>query len=204
MQALLATSFAENADAFNPGDTFEDLSDTPSLKAALASPEKDRWVTAIRSELDNIKAEDVYDLVDPKNEQIDNLHGNKIVLRRKQGASSNVERYKAHFMAQGDHQCESIDFKETFTPIVKSASLHVFFTLCARLCYNICHMDITSVFLNGTLNKTVYMRQPKGFEAHGKEGWVWKLKKALYGLKQGGREWYHCIDKFLTNSLGLT
>ncbi len=38
----------------------------------------------------------------------------------------------------------------------------------------------------------------------GKEDWVWKLKKALYGLKQGGHEWYHCIDDFLTNTLGLT
>src|SRR6266850_4809832 len=49
----------------------------------------------------------------------------------------------------------------------------------------------------------LYMHQLKGFEVPGKENWVWKLKKALYGLKQGGHEWYHCIDHFLTNTLGL-
>src|SRR5258708_22262450 len=65
-------------------------------------------------------------------------------------------------------------------------------------------MDVTSAFLNGILNETVYMRQPKGFEEPGKETWVWKLKKALYGLKQGGSEWYHCINDFLTKTLGLT
>src|SRR5258708_606725 len=117
MEALLTTSFAENADVFNPGNTFEDLSDTLSLKAALAGPEKDCWVTAIHSEHDNIKAKDVYDLVDPKNKHIDNLLGNKIILHCKWGASSNVERYKAHFTAQGDHQHKSINFEETFAPV---------------------------------------------------------------------------------------
>ncbi len=80
----------------------------------------------------------------------------------------------------------------------------MFFALCAKLSYSIHHMDVTSAFLNGILNETVYMKQPKGFEEPGKEGWVWRLKKVLYGLKQGGHEWYHCIDNFLTNSLGLT
>ena len=107
-------------------------------------------------------------------------------------------------MARGDHQCESINFNETFAPVVKSALLQVFFALCAKLSFKTCHMDVTSAFLNGTLNETVYMCQPKGFEVPGKEHWVWRLKKALYGLKQGGHEWYHCINDFLINTLGLT
>ena len=91
MEALLTTSFG-----INMGEsTIDDLSDTPTLKTALAGPEKDQWVAAIRTELDNIRAEDIYDLVNPANENVDNLLGNKIVLRRKRGATSNIERYKA-------------------------------------------------------------------------------------------------------------
>ncbi len=181
----------------------KDLSDMPTLKATLAGPEEDQWVQAICSKLDNIKSKYVYDLVNPRSENIENLLGNKIVLHHKHGPTGRVKCYKAQFTAQGDHQCESIEFDETFAPVVKSASLWVFFALCAKLSFKTWHMDVTSAFLNGILNEIVYMHQPKGFEVPGKEGWVWKLKKALYSLKQGGHEWYHCINEFLTKTLGL-
>ena len=149
MQAMLATLKANDLSQFDTDAILEDLSDTLTLKAALTGPEKDQWVHAIHSELDNIKSEDVYDLVDPKTENIENLLGNKIVLHQKCGATGKIEWYKACSTAQGDHQHESIYFDETFAPIVKSASLRVFFSLCAKLSYKMQHMDITSAFLNG-------------------------------------------------------
>ena len=77
----------------------DDLSDMPTLKATLAGPEEDQWVQAICSELDNIKSKDVYDLVDPTSENIENLLGNKIVLHCKCGPTGKVECYKARFTA---------------------------------------------------------------------------------------------------------
>src|SRR5260370_28467483 len=72
-----------------------DLSDMPTLKAALAVPEEDQWVQAICSNLDNIKSKDVYDLVNPTSENIENLLGNKIVLHHKWRPTGKVECYKA-------------------------------------------------------------------------------------------------------------
>ena len=205
MYAMLATSDTpEGTLSTLPTPDTDDLTDTPTLKAALEGPERDKWMSAIHAELQNIKAEDVYDLIDPTHEPVDNLLGNKIVLRRKRGASGQIERYKARFTARGDHQRESIDYEETFAPVVKSASIRVVFALAATMGLLVRHLDVTAAFLNGVLKETVYMRQPKGFEEPGKESWVWKLKKALYGLKQGGREWYNCIDNFFTDNLGLT
>ena len=63
MHALLTTWNGEKISTFDPDGTIEDLSDTPTLRAALTGPEKDQWVSAIHSELDNIKREDIYDLV---------------------------------------------------------------------------------------------------------------------------------------------
>ena len=48
-------------------------------------------------------------------------------------------------------------------------------------------IDFSTAYLNGEIDKDVYMHQPEGFE----EGdLVCKLGKGLYGLKQGGRLWY--------------
>jgi hypothetical protein len=46
------------------------------------------------------------------------------------------------------------------------------------------HMDVKLVFLNGDLQEEVYIEQPAGFIVASKEHKVLKLKKTLYGLHQ--------------------
>ena len=58
-------------------------------------------------------------------------------------------------------------------------------------------MDVKSAFLNGILNKEVYIEQPKGFEDPHFTNYVYKLKKALYGLKQAPKTWYERLTIFL-------
>ena len=41
------------------------------------------------------------------------------------------------------------------------------------------------------------MEQPQGFEIHGMESHVCRMKKALYGLKQVPHAWYSNIDSYL-------
>ena len=45
----------------------------------------------------------------------------------------------------------------------------------------------TTAFLNGKLDKEVYMCQPNGYVCKGKEKYVCKLNKSIYGLKQSPR-----------------
>jgi hypothetical protein len=62
-------------------------------------------------------------------------------------------------------------------------------------------MDVKTAFLYGSLEETVYMEQPQGFE-RGKD-MVWKLDRSLYGLKQAPRAWYRTLDSSL-KELGFT
>jgi hypothetical protein len=58
-------------------------------------------------------------------------------------------------------------------------------------------MDVKSAFLNGYINKEVYIEQPPGFKDYKKLNYVYKLKKTLYGLKQAPRAWYERLRDFL-------
>ena len=50
-------------------------------------------------------------------------------------------------------------------------------------------MDVTTAFLNGTLEEEVYTCQPKGLEC--------KLNKSINGLKQSFRCWNSTLDAHL-------
>lgn len=69
--------------------------------------------------------------------------------------------------------------------------------LSVNLDLDITHLDITTAFLHGTLDETVYMEQPEAFIEIAKESKVLKLNKAIYGLKQSSRVWYKRVESLL-------
>jgi len=58
-------------------------------------------------------------------------------------------------------------------------------------------MDVKIAFLNGELEKEIYMEQLQGFVHQGGEHLVCKLHKSLFGLKQFPRAWNQKLDAFL-------
>ena len=48
-------------------------------------------------------------------------------------------------------------------------------------------MDEKTAFLNGSLDKKIYMEQPKGFIFSGSKQKVCKLQRSIYELKQASR-----------------
>ena len=72
--------------------------------------------------------------------------------------------YKARLVARGYSQSRGIDYEETFSPVIKFESTRVILALSAQLNFSVHHLDVTSAFLNGTLDKVLYMAQPEGFQ----------------------------------------
>ena len=58
-------------------------------------------------------------------------------------------------------------------------------------------MDVKMAFLNGDLDKEVYMEQPEGFVLLGNEHKVCKLIKSLYGLKQAPKQRHEKFDSVI-------
>lgn len=122
---------------------------------------------------------------------------NKWVFRLKAEPNSSHPRYKARLVVKGFGQKKGIDFEEIFSPVVKMSSIRVVLGLAASMNLEIEQLDVKTAFLHGDLEEEIYMEQPEGFTAKGKENLVCRLKKSLYGLKQAPRQWYKKFDFFM-------
>ena len=93
-------------------------------------------------------------------------------------------------MAKGYTQKEGVDYEETFSPVMRFASVQLILAIVANLNLELYQMDIKTVFLDGELYEEIYMDQPIGFVTKGQEHKVCKLKRSIYGLKQSSRQLY--------------
>ncbi|GJR59577.1 ribonuclease H-like domain-containing protein [Tanacetum coccineum] len=74
-----------------------------------------------------------------------------------------LSRYKARLVANGSSQQLGVDFDETFSLVVKPATIRTVLSLAVSRKWPIHQLDVKNAFLNGDLSETVYMHQPPGF-----------------------------------------
>ena len=174
--------------------------DPESYKEAIDSVDRNEWQAAMDSEMDSIASVGTFELVPPPRDR--KPIGCKWVFCVKRDASGEISHYKARLVAQGFAQKPGVDFTKTFAPVAKTDSICFLLAFAAARDLEIHQVDVKSTFLNGKLEETIYMKQPKGYVAKGKEDWVWKLCQTLYGLRQSGRIWYQKLRDTLSE-LGL-
>jgi hypothetical protein len=119
------------------------------------------------------------------------------VYKAKTDAYGAVSRYTARFVAKGCSQREGIDCTETFSPVIRLASLRVFFSIAAARDLELGGLDIDIAFLYAPIKEDVYIKQPLGFDDGTTN--VCHLRRCLYGLKQSPREFNELLRDWLVS-----
>ena len=175
----------------DPIELDENNEDPISYMDAIQRSDSEKWLGAMKSEMESMDINSVWTLVDPP-EGVKPI-GCKWIFKRKRGADGQVETYKACLVAKGYRQRYGIDYDETFSPVAMLKSIRIMLALAAYLNYEIWQMDVQTAFLNGELDEEVYMIQPEGFTSID-ESKVCKLQRSIYGLKQASRSWNKRFD----------
>jgi hypothetical protein len=126
----------------------------------------------------------------------------KWILKHKLKADGSLEWYKARWVLRGFTQSLGVDYDETFSPVIKPATVWIMLTLAVSKGWPVHQLDVKNAFLHGTLSETVYCSQPAGFVDTAHPQLVCRLNKYLCSLKQAPRAWYHCFASYLI-SLGF-
>ncbi|GKA21721.1 ribonuclease H-like domain-containing protein [Tanacetum coccineum] len=106
------------------------------------------------------------------------------LFKHKFHADRTLSRYKVRLVANGSSQQLGIDFDETFSPVVKLATIRTVLSLDVSRKWPIHQLDVKNAFLNGDLSETVYMYRPPSFVDSRFPNYVCRLQRSLYGLKQ--------------------
>ncbi|KAM3366771.1 hypothetical protein ACQJBY_015855 [Aegilops geniculata] len=126
-----------------------------------------------------------------------NIVTGKWLFRHRFKADGSLERYKARWVVRGFSQRPGVDFDETFSPVVKAATIRVVLSVAAAHNWPVHQMDVNNAFLHGHLTERVYCQQPVGFVDAGHPDHVCLLDKSLYGLKQAPRAWFARFAAFV-------
>ena len=174
------------------GETYKAISeeaenDPNTYEEAMNDIDAHHWVKAMKSKLDSMYSNQVWDLVKTPN-GIKPV-GCKCAYKRKSGIDGKVETFKTRLVMKGYTQKEGIDYDETFSPVAMLKSFRILLSIATHYDYEIWQMDVKNAFLNGNLEEESYMMQPEGFIAKNQEHMVCKLKRSIYGLKQASRSW---------------
>jgi ATP-binding cassette subfamily B (MDR/TAP) protein 1 len=143
-----------------------DAGEPTTYREAVQATDLASWRLAIESEINSIRANGTWDLVElPWNRKALPC---KWVYRLKQVSDSSNPKYKARLVAKGFRQEYGVDFDEIFSPVVKLSTLRFLLCVVTHEDLELLQLDVKTAFLHGDLDEEIYMEQPQGFASLGR------------------------------------
>ena len=98
-----------------------DQSEPTSYQEAINSPDSEKWLEAMKLEMQSMYDNQVWTLID----LTDGLKtiGYKWVFKKKTDMNGNVHTYKVRLVTKGFRQTHGIDYDETFSPVAMLKSI---------------------------------------------------------------------------------
>ena len=84
---------------------------------------------------------------------------------------------KSRLVAKGFHQRPGVDYHDTFSPVIKHASIRLVLGLAVAHDWPLKQLDVNNAFLQGDLHEEVYMTQLPGFIDKDKPDHVCRLRR---------------------------
>ncbi|GKE52665.1 retrotransposon protein, putative, ty1-copia subclass [Tanacetum coccineum] len=112
-----------------------DLGEPANYKAVLLDPESDKWLNAMNVEMQSMKDNEVWDLVDlpPNGKTI----GSKWLFKKKTDMDGAVHTFKAHLVMKGFTQTYEVNYEETFSPVTDIRAIKILIAIAAYYDYEI-------------------------------------------------------------------
>lgn len=82
----------------------------------------------------------------------------------KRAPDGRILKYKARLVVVGSSQKEGTDYDIAFAPMIKLESFRGLIAMASIQRLKIKQYGVKTAYIHGTLNTSVYMRQPDGFE----------------------------------------
>jgi hypothetical protein len=118
------------------------------LSEALDDP---KWLQAMKEEYNALLENKTWHLVPPRSNK--NIIDCRWVHRIKKRADGSIDRYIARLIAKGFKQTYGIDYEDTFSPVVKTATIRTVFALSVFHGWSLRQLDVKNAFLNGVLEE---------------------------------------------------
>jgi len=168
------------------------------VNEAMRGPDAALWRKSMEKEIAAMSEFGVWeDVLQMKIPAGTKLLGTKWVLKIKSDKNGYVERFKSRLVVLGYMQREHVHYDpaQTYSPVMSYDSFRMVLSIGAAQNWEIRSADITSAFLQGTIDKELYMRHPLGGTNTDGTPKVVKLLKGQYGLIQSPRLFTNALQK---------